>query len=75
MSTAELTAVVLRVRPDDTIVVSFPDRLSENQFQRASEDLKATFPDNRILILEGGADITVIRPDEDEIEPLELESV
>lgn len=65
MSEIELPAVsdvkILRLRPNDTIVVSCLLRLSDQEYEDLGTRLREHFPDNPIAVLEGGMTIEVLR--------------
>lgn len=58
---------VLRVQSGDTIVLRLKERLSDEQFDetvnRWATQVKDTFPDNHLAVIEGNADILVLRKD------------
>lgn len=56
---------VVRVQPGDTIVFRVsPDwRPSFEEYQRVVDETKGAFPDNRVLVLTGGTELAVIRPE------------
>lgn len=52
-------AEVVRVGPDDVIVVSVPEMISPAQADELRRLARAVFPENRVLVLIGGVKISV----------------
>lgn len=65
MTAAELldTAEVerLALQPGDILVFKCPMRLTEAEFVEIVERFKEMLPDTKVMILEGGADVAVLR--------------
>lgn len=55
----------LDLRPGDTIVITSPRRVSKEVFERLKNIARESFPDNKIIVLEAGLDLKVVR-EEDE---------
>lgn len=55
------TVKVLSIKDGDAIVIKSPDFLSEDQVEFISSTIKKQFPNNGILIIEGGMDIGVLK--------------
>ena len=70
MTAVDLTDVAeierLALRPGDAIVYKHPRRLDRHDYDYVSEQLKTAFPDRKILILEDGADLAVLRAEEEQ---------
>lgn len=47
------------VSSTDTIVVNVPDQLTQQQTERYVEQVKATFPNNHVIIMSGGTELVV----------------
>lgn len=52
----------LHLQPGDVLVVSCKERLSDEAHFRLRETFRTLFPDTRVLGLEGGMELAVIRP-------------
>lgn len=52
----------LRLYKEDLIVLSFPERLTDDWRRRIEEHAKRFFPKNGILVLDGGAKLGVVSP-------------
>lgn len=52
---------VLKIEPGDTIVIKSPVLLSTEQVERIKECVSRHFPQNRVMLLEAGKDIGVIK--------------
>lgn len=66
MPIQELTFQRVRVQPDDVIVVSCQDRLSPEHRQLIEETVQQNFfPNNKVMILDGGVTIAAMKPPED----------
>ncbi|NUS26055.1 MAG: hypothetical protein HOV92_17785 [Streptomyces sp.] len=59
LDTAEVERLALR--PGDALVLKCPHLISDAEFTEISARFKEVFPDTRVLIIEGGADIAVLR--------------
>lgn len=62
---AEGQLQVLRIhelRPDDIIVFSSPRRLASPEFETITRLLKITFATQKVVVIDGGAKIEVVRP-------------
>ena len=70
MEDVELPAVpdvqILRLRPGDTLVYRSLDRVSDEEYTDIAARLKKCFPDNLAILLENGAEITVLRAEDGE---------
>lgn len=58
---------VVDLRPGDTIIVSTEDFLSQEQRTRLRHDFLRRFPENEVVVCEGGMHITVARPGANEM--------
>lgn len=47
----ELEIFKLNLRPDDTIIISYPDGMTPEEIDSAAKELKYCFPDNKILFV------------------------
>ena len=54
---------VLSLKPGDVVVLRHPGKLSDIAFAIMRESIQPLFPDNKIMLLEEGASISVIRDD------------
>lgn len=54
---------VVRLRAGDVVLFRCPKPLTGKQRSGAEEVLNAVFPDNETMILDGGQDIAVLRPE------------
>ncbi len=65
MTAADLLAVTdverLSLNPDDMLVLKSPVILSDDDYAEISNRLRALLPDTKIIILEAGLDISVLR--------------
>lgn len=52
---------VLNVKPRDTLVLSFPGALTQDDAERLREAVKQKFPHNEVIVLSEGLDLKVIR--------------
>ena len=50
------------IGPDDVVVVTYPSCLSVEQRQRSHANMTKYFPDNKVVIFEGGAQMGVVSP-------------
>lgn len=57
------SAVVLSLRPGDVLVFRNPGFLRPEQRKHVVDLLDEVFPDHESVILEGGQDIAVLRPE------------
>jgi hypothetical protein len=57
------TIRVVALRPDDILVVTYPERLSEAAGAMVRRRIRERTSHERILILDSGADVAVVRPD------------
>lgn len=57
---------ILRLRPGDTLVYRSLDRVSDEEYANIAARLKKCFPDNLAILLENGAEITVLRAEDGE---------
>ena len=57
------SAEIVRLRPGDVVVFRCQDRLNDSQRAAAKEVLDETFGEFDTLILDGGQDIAVVRPE------------
>lgn len=68
MTAAELVDVAeverLRLRPGDTLVVKVPYWMNVDEYAQLSENMTKAFPDTKIVVLERGADLAVLRAEE-----------
>jgi hypothetical protein len=51
----------------DMVVIRYPEKLEIGQLYTVKEFAKAGFPDNQVIILDGGASIDIITPRADTI--------
>lgn len=65
MTAAELLDVAeverLVLKPGDILVLKCPNLLTAEEFDEISARFKAKFPDTKVMVVEGGADIAVLR--------------
>lgn len=65
MTAAELLDTVeverLALRPGDILVLKCPQHLTIEEFEEISARFKEMFPDTKCMVLDGGADIAVLR--------------
>lgn len=54
---------VVRVRARDVLLFRCPGKLSAGQRESAAAMLNEVFPDHESIVLEGGQDIAVLRPE------------
>lgn len=54
---------VASLQPGDVVLFRCPNRLGPNQHAAAVEMLNEVFPDHESVILDGGQDIAVLRPE------------
>ncbi len=54
---------VVSLRPGDVLLFKYPKRLPDDARASAREVLSATFPNHDFIILDGGQDISVLRPE------------
>jgi len=52
---------VLEIKPGDLIVIKVPVLLTTMQYSRLKAHIKNEYPDWKFVILDGGADIGIIR--------------
>ena len=57
------SAKVVRLRAGDVLLFRCPKRLSDSQRACAEKMLNEIFPNHESLILDGGQDIAVLRPE------------
>lgn len=57
------TAVVVSLQPGDIVLFRTPDRLSKPQRDHIVQMLDEVFPAHESIVLEGGQDIAVMRPE------------
>ena len=57
------SAAVMRLRAGDVVLFRTPNRLSDHQREQAAEMLNEVFPHHESIILDGGQDIAVLRPE------------
>lgn len=53
---------VLDIRPGDKILLRSPLNITHEEFEILKARFRSRFPDNEVLLLEGGLDISVLRP-------------
>lgn len=58
---------VVDLRPGDTIIVSFDGFLSKTQREDLRASCEKRFPENKVVVCEGGMQITVARPGANEM--------
>lgn len=58
---------VVDLRPGDLIIVSTDMFLNKEQRVHLQEHLKKKFPENEVVIVEGGMNLTVARPGANEL--------
>jgi spore coat polysaccharide biosynthesis predicted glycosyltransferase SpsG len=65
VSAAELLAAIevehLTLQPGDTLVFKSPKLLTRAEFEAIREHVQRVLPDTNVLIVEGGADVAVLR--------------
>jgi len=52
---------ILRLQPGDTLVITSPVWLSDQQVDEIKTSLKERFPGHQALLLDGGATLSVLR--------------
>jgi hypothetical protein len=52
---------ILRLREGDVLLFQAPQRLSDNEAATMVEQIEATFPGHRALVVENGVEVTVAR--------------
>lgn len=57
-------AEILEVKPGDIIALSFDQILSDEQLSQIRHQLKVVLPDTRMLILEKGMKIQIVREED-----------
>lgn len=58
---------VVRLRPGDVVVARSAVALDQEDSREIAEALKSLFPDNKCILLAGGIDIEVVRPEGSEV--------
>lgn len=65
MTAAELLATIevehLALEPGDTLVFKYSKLLTRVEFEEIREQVQRVLPDTKVLVLEGGADVAVLR--------------
>lgn len=56
------SAAVVSLRPGDVLLFRCHQNLTSGQREKAAEVLDAVFPGHETMILDGGQDIAVLRP-------------
>jgi hypothetical protein len=56
---------VMRLQPGDTIALHVKDHLTNMARAVLHDQLKRTFPDHETIIVDGGAELSIARPDAD----------
>jgi hypothetical protein len=56
---------IMRLQPDDTIILQFKDYISSHQHKLVMARMKIVFPDHKAVIVDGGAEVSIARPDAD----------
>lgn len=60
----------LRLLPGDVVVVNVPGtRIPQEIAERVQKIAEDVFPDNKVLVLANGIDLTIVTPDEVEPDP------
>jgi hypothetical protein len=54
---------VLSLRPGDVVVLRCGGKISDNLYAILKETIKPHFPNNKVIILEQGMEISVLRDD------------
>lgn len=59
----ELGAIVEKITlgPSDLVVLRFQDKLTSGEYARLQEIMIGRFPGHEVLVLEAGADLTIVR--------------
>ena len=55
---------ILRLKPNDVVVIKMPDRVSMETFERVTEYLRGVFPNNKSIILDVDVDIEIVREED-----------
>jgi hypothetical protein len=55
---------VLRVQPGDRLILTSPVRLTAPDVKRIREQFAGRYPDNEVILFDGGADLHILRKDE-----------
>ena len=58
---------ILRLRPGDTVVVYRSEFLDDDEMALTQASVKEAFPDNVVVVMEGGSRLEVLRRDDDEV--------
>lgn len=53
---------ILTLKPDDIVVLRTSQHLSLHVLERLREHLRRAYTDNKVMILDGGLEIDVVRP-------------
>jgi hypothetical protein len=56
---------VMRLQPGDIIALHVKDHLTQMARAILRDQLKRTFPDHETIIIDGDAQVTIVRPDAD----------
>jgi hypothetical protein len=56
---------IMRLQPDDVIILQFKDYISSHQHKLVMARMKIVFPDHKAVIVDGGAEVSIARPDAD----------
>jgi hypothetical protein len=56
---------IMRLQPDDVIVIQYKDPLSEDYYAKVAAKAKGVFPGHRVVILDSDTQISIARPDAD----------
>jgi len=57
------SASVVRVRPGDVLLFRCPERLTDARRAHATKVLNEVFPNHETMILDGGQDVAILRPE------------
>jgi hypothetical protein len=57
---------ILRLKPNDIIVLKFKDHLSQNVFEQVNEFVKSIGINNKFMVLDRGSEIGILRQEENE---------
>lgn len=55
------SVAVAQVKPEDTIVITCPRRISQEMAARIKAGAEAAFPDSHVVVLGDGATLSIVR--------------
>lgn len=63
LSLESLRIEVAHLGPDDYLVLTAPQRLCDDQVSNLISNVRATVPNAKVIILDGGLQLSVVHPD------------